>query len=139
MDLGSVLVEDHTVEVAALVVVDQIISGVAGLHATLADILVLLQRLVESKDDLTIGETIEWETLLLHPLHCSDLLVLLLSELCQVQIKNWEASETSDNVEHESFLTSITHLDAMSLLVRPLTISMAHTGLFLSQFPVIAL
>jgi len=30
-------------------------------------------------------------------------------------------------------------LDAISLAVSPLTISMAHTGLFLSQFPVMAL
>jgi hypothetical protein len=33
------------------------------------DILMLLQRLVESKDDLAVGETVQGLTLLLHPLH----------------------------------------------------------------------
>jgi hypothetical protein len=37
------------------------------------DVLVLLQRLVEGKDDLAVGETVQGDTLLLHPLHCSFL------------------------------------------------------------------
>ena len=33
------------------------------------DILVLLEGLVEGKDDLAVGETVQGHTLLLHPLH----------------------------------------------------------------------
>jgi hypothetical protein len=39
----------------------------------LPDILMLLQRLVERKDDLAVGETVQGLTLLLHPLHSSFL------------------------------------------------------------------
>jgi hypothetical protein len=35
----------------------------------LPDILMLLQRLVERKDDLAVGETVQGLALLLHPLH----------------------------------------------------------------------
>ena len=51
-NLGSVLVEHDGVEVAALVVLDEIIRGVAGLHAAVPHVLVLLQRLVQREDDL---------------------------------------------------------------------------------------
>ena len=37
VDLGRVLVEHHAVEVATLVVVDEIVRGVAGLHSTISD------------------------------------------------------------------------------------------------------
>ena len=53
-NLGSVLVEHDGVEVAALVVLDEIIRGVAGLHAAVPHVLVLLQRLVQREDDLAV-------------------------------------------------------------------------------------
>ena len=51
-NLGSVLVEHDGVEVAALVVLDEVVRGVAGLHAAVPHVLVLLQRLVQREDDL---------------------------------------------------------------------------------------
>ena len=51
----------------------------------------LLQSLVQSKDDLAVGETVEGEALLLHPLHGPDLLVLLLGQLGEVEVQHGEA------------------------------------------------
>ena len=51
-----------------------------------------LECLVESKDDLAVGETIEREALLLHPLHRPDLLLLLLGQLGQVEVEHREAA-----------------------------------------------
>ena len=52
----------------------------------------LLQSLIEGKDDLAIGETIEGKALLLYSLNSSDLLLLLLRQLCKIEIKYGEAS-----------------------------------------------
>ena len=107
----------------------------------LPDVLVLLQSLIEGKDDLAIGETIEGKALLLYSLNCSDLLLLLLRQLCKIEIKYGEAS--TNEISLDSFVSFYRrndyYLEAISLLVRPLTMSMAQMGLFLSQLPVIAL
>ena len=90
-NLGSVLVEHDGVEVAALVVLDEVVRGVAGLHAAVPHVLVLLQRLVQREDDLAVGETVEGQTLLLHALHRADLLLLVLGELGEVEVEHGEA------------------------------------------------
>ena len=91
--LGRVLVKHHGVEFPALVVADQVVSGVARLDHAAPDVFVLLQGLVQGKDDLAVGEAIQEQALLLHPLHGANLLLLLLGRLSKVQVQHGDSPE----------------------------------------------
>ena len=97
--LGRVLVEHHGVEFPALVVADQVVSGVARLDLAAPDILVLLQGLAQGKDDLAVGEAIQRQALLLHPLHGANLLLLLFRQLGKVQVQHGEFPENHKDIK----------------------------------------